>query len=119
MRNDVNFLASLNALGSICSIVALLMVVQVKLDIPMAINLIVGASGGLCCGAILFRIATILYKKHLMDKVWNFWGLKGIYWLVSFLFLVFLTLFCGYVFYQASWMIEELIYSILGLNIIK
>lgn len=96
----IDFVECLNIVGSICSIVALLLVVQVHVDMYKIVEITIGVIGGLLVGASVFKVMRLLKECVVLKYSFNYIPIWGIYWLLCLLTLSFLimgsiVLFCS------------------------
>ena len=72
----------LNIVGSICSIVALLLVVQEYVDMYKIVEIIIGVVAGLLVAASVFKGMRLLKGWIVLKYSLNYIPIWGIYWIL-------------------------------------
>lgn len=106
-RTEVSFIDCLSIVGSISSIVALLLVLLDALTLATAFPIIMGVLVAIAVGALLLKFAIYINREYIYDLNWAF---KLILFLSYLLVTLIIISFVGYWFYSLSvWCIEIVI----------
>lgn len=89
---------NINLAGSLCSIIALIMVVTVKLDIVVWLSIVVGVLFGISILGTLFYVFKYLLSNSSWCKYLNNFFSKSAYWMFVMLIALGFSVFLGVLF---------------------
>ena len=113
MLNDRDSLEALNLIGSICSIIALLFVLQDKFHVYNFIQIVLVVVFSICIGGLILKRIIGLYREYLVGygNHYNIFT-KVLYWLIASLVTISIVLIIGKFSY---WLFAEIVCWLLAL----